>query len=289
MLRYVAYILIVLTAVGLMAAVGVFLIGGLAARLGTSGAVRLTAFDGVTTDGPGPCRLRAMMEDAQFNRPILLARLFLRFDDGWTGTSRTSRNGACLINAPGRPVGRHVFTVMLSELDPRLGVRADGYLWVRAADTRVLWIDADSFLPHTTAADTAAGRLPAPALDALDAVKTLAGGRQVVYLVWAEAAEYRARRQALQNPSIPPGPAYWVKPGEESQRLGALRSVWPRVDGAVVCSEALAAAAGDRKIVTWRVPSAGGAQGGTPAMIRSWHEVLDRLTFEQGARGAREK
>jgi len=282
-LRYTGYILIVLTAVGLLGAVATVLVGGLAARLRPAGTLRVTALDAIGTPDPGPARIRAVLEDADGGRPVSGVRLLCRFEDGWTTANWTSRGGAVLFYLPQRPEGCYDFHVQLPDTDPRLGVGAAGRLWLRGAQTRVMWVDAAAVLPEAAGAG-GAGR-PGPAAGPADAVKRLAAGRQVVYLVAAETGEYLSIRERLASPALPAGPAYWVQPGEEGSRLSSLRRAWPAVEGAVVFSAALAGAAADLKALVFRVADADGRWVGPAGEASSWEQVVQRLAAGRGAAG----
>ena len=118
---------------------------------------------------------------------------------------------------------------------------------------------------------------------ALDTLKTLAAGRQVVYLVSAPAQEYALVRRGLQEIAAPPGPAIWVTPGEEARRLALLRQAGPNVDAALVCSPALADAAAKLKIKVCRVPRAGESVAGAAEGAGGWADVPGQVSGWRGS------
>jgi len=117
----------------------------------------------------------------------------------------------------------------------------------------------------------------------LDTLKTLAAGRQVVYLVSAPAQEYALVRRGLQEIAAPPGPAIWVTPGEEARRLALVRQAGPNVDAALVCSPALADAAAKLKIKVCRVPRAGESVAGAAEGAGGWADVPGQVSGWRGS------
>ena len=290
MLRYISYILIVLTAIGLTAAIGVILVGGLFHRLSHRGAMTVTAFDAVATPASGTPRLHAILLEADSGQAVSLVKLFFRLEDGWSNYGWTSSDGTTLVYVPNRGAGRYAFTVSLSEMEPCLGVRSGAALWIRPDDAPVVWLDAMAVVESPSASSwVPPDPKQAAAYDPLDALKTLAAGRQVVYLVAAPVADYQGVRLHLDRPGIPPGPAFWIKPGGETERLSALRTVWPRVDAAIVCTPALQAAAERCKAPTWRVRYARGARAQPFDGISEWRDVLGRVTPGRGTSDTGEK
>jgi hypothetical protein len=277
-LRYLGFALIILIALGLAAGVGVVLLRGMPDRQ----AIRLTVFDGVAAvGGPAP-RLRAMLEDADAGKPVCFATLIVRSPEGWTGRTWSSSNGVCLSAGPsGLSAGPHDFAVGVPELTARLDAYSHGTVWVRPAETEMVWLDAAAIVP-TGGAEVALAAAPSPAPDVVDAVKMLASGRQAVYLVAADAAEYASVRQRLAERRVPLGPAFWVKPGVELSRLQGLKQVWPRVAAGVVCTAALAKAAETLGVHMWFVPIAGGPEL-RPAVMGAWREAVEQLTVPRGA------
>lgn len=287
MVRYVGYLLVALMALAMTAGVGLILFGDLAERLSLPGAVRLVAFDAVAVAGVEPPRVRAFLQDLDYNQPMERQRLITRFADGrhdyfWVGSqgmgSGTRRTDL--------GVGRHGFTVSFPTMSPRLDVQASGSLWVLPPGVPVVWVDTAALLVDP-AAQAQGGARPEVSGDALDAVKVLAVGRQVLYLVASGVEEYAAIRRQVEAAAFPPGPAVWVRLGEETSRLEALKRACPNVEAAIVCRPTLAESAAKLKVPVWRVPRAA-PRGTEPAEpVMPWREVLERLPSPQGdARGA---
>jgi hypothetical protein len=285
MLRYFGYILIVVTAVGLTAAISVILIGGLVAHVAPRQTVRLFCFDAVGAVNQGPARLSALFEDVDHNQPIPRVKLVFRFENGWTADGLTSGSGAAVLVGPPRPAGRYGFTVSLPDTDPRLDVQAGASLWIGAGDRPVLWVDAAALVAGPAASE---GPPPAEIEGIREAMKALAAGRQVVYVVAAEAEDYVRIRRHLEAGPLPSGPAFWIKPGREVDRLSALRKVWPRAQAAVVSSPALEAAAKRLKMSAWRVSDAEAARADPAEAVRLWRNALGRLIEPQGVDGREE-
>jgi hypothetical protein len=275
-LRYLGFALIVLMALGLTAGIALVLLRSLPERQ----AMRLTVFDGVAAVGGDAPRLRAMLEDADTGKPILFTRLVVRFSHGWTDHTWSSSGGLSVSVGPtGLSAGPHDYTVGLSEMDCRLDVYSHGTVWVFPADTPVVWFDAAAICPMGEGA--AAAPAPAALGDVADAVKTLAAGRQAVYLIDADAAGYASVRQRLAGVRMPPGPAYWVRPGDEPARLQGLKQVWPDVEGAVVSAPAIAAAVERLRVRTSGVPRAGGLEP-RAAVVGAWSDAVQRLSVPRG-------
>ncbi|MBE3097765.1 MAG: hypothetical protein IMZ44_11650, partial [Planctomycetes bacterium] len=255
MLKYFGYLLIVLVALTLAASAVVCLFGGLAERFQTVGSVRLVAFDDLANMQSGSLRLAARLEDLDYGRPIPGAWMVFRFDDGWTRSAWTDTTGVTRsIHRGALGAGRHEFSVSFPDTHPRLDIRARGSVWVLPPGARVLWVDAAAVEGGAGPVVSPAGQPGAEAARAaLDTLKTLAAGHQVVYLVSAPAQEYARVRRGLQEIAVPPGPAIWVTPGEEARRLALVRQAGPNVDAALVCSPALADAAARLKVKVCRV------------------------------------
>jgi hypothetical protein len=119
-------------------------------------------------------------------------------------------------------------------------------------------------------------------------VKVLAAGRVPVYLVSGDAAAYAEIRERLRAAVLPQGPAFWIRPGEEYHRLWYLQRAWPQVDGAVVTSPALAAAAKRLPVRAVRVPEVSGRRAEPAGEVGAWPEAVKRLDFGRGVnkRGA---
>jgi hypothetical protein len=282
-LRYLGFALIVLMALGLTAGIAVVLLRSLPERQ----AMRLTVFDGVAAVGGDAPRLRAMLEDADTGKPILFTRLVVRFSHGWTDHTWSSSGGLSVSLGPtGLGAGPHDYTVGLSEMDLRLDVYSHGTVWVFPADTPVVWFDAAAICPMGDGA--AAAPPPAPLGDVADAVKTLAAGRQAVYLIDADAPGYASVRQRLAGLRMPPGPAYWVRPGDEPARLQGLKQVWPDVEGVVVSAPAIVAAVERLRVRTSRVPRAGGPEP-RAAVVGAWSDAVQRLSVPRGTGATKEK
>jgi hypothetical protein len=284
-LKYFGYLLIVLAALALAASAVVCLFGGLAERFQTVGSVRLVAFDDLASMQSESLRLAAILEDLDYGRPIPNAWMVFRLDDGWTRSAWTDTTGMMRsIHRGALGAGRHEFSVSFPDTHPRLDIRARGSVWVLPPGARVLWVDA-------AALEGAAGPVVSPAgppgaeaaRAALDALKTLAAGRQAVYLVSAPAQEYARVRRGLQEIAVPPGPAIWVAPGEEARRLALVRQAGPNVDAALVCSPALADAAAKLKVKVCRVPRAGQSAAGAAEGAGAWADVPGQVSGWRGS------
>lgn len=285
MLRYVGLALVVFTATGLAVALGVVLVQAVPDR----DPLGLTVFDGIAAVGGAAPRLRAVLQDADTGKPIGATSLTVRFADGWTGRTWTSDNGISSSVGPGGlAAGPHDYAIGLPEATPRLDVYAHGTVWVRPADTPVVWIDAAAIVPMGQAAVPAAAPDAPAARGVLDALKTLAVGRGPVYLVRAEAAGYASARRALGERGAPPGPAFWIRPADGPSRLQGLRGVWPRVGAALVCTPDLAQACEALGVPAFPVPPAGSAEP-RAVIVGAWRDAIERWPVPLPAGTVRER
>jgi len=287
MMRYLGYILIVVSALGWSIGVIAILIGQFGDRLGSGAAMELAGFDRPMVARGPPVALCGFLLDAD-GIPSCEGLLVFRFEDGWTAQAPLGcDDGIACVNSPaGLSVGAHRFTVDLPDARPRLDVRGYGTAWAWPADTRVVWIDVAAVFPLSEAArtDGKVGALRDEA--ALGAVKTLAAGRLPVYLVCGQMRVYPSVRRLVEMCGAPRGPVVWVKPGSEAASLAGTRGVWPRIDVAALSTPALADAAGRLKIEVRRAPQAGQSPGASPGAA-SWEDVLRGLPAPAGA-GAQE-
>jgi hypothetical protein len=249
-LRYIGYLLMAVAVLALAGTAAVCLFGGLAEEFRAPGTVRLIVFDEAATTQARALHSGAYIEDLDFGRPINNCFLVGRYDDGWCEGGYSSSSGLVRWSRRGPlPVGRHVFTAAFPETHPRAGIRAHAVVWVVAAGVRALWVDAAALGPEPPPGGPPAALPEAQAMrPALEPLKILARGRQVVYLVAAGAPEYQAVRGRLKEVGAPPGPAIWLRPGNEVERLGLLAQGWPDVDGAVVAAPAVADAVAKLKV-----------------------------------------
>jgi hypothetical protein len=289
-LKYFGYLLIVLVALTLAASAVVCLFGGLAERFQTVGSVRLVAFDDLAGMQSESLRLAARLEDLDYGRPIPNAWMVFRLDDGWTRSAWTDTTGMMRsIHRGALGAGRHEFSVSFPDTHPRLDIRARGSMWVLPPGARTLWVDAAAVEggagPEAPPAgsEKVSGTLRLKVPDTFSDFKTLAAGRQVVYLVSAPAQEYALVRRGLQAIAVPPGPAIWVTPGEEARRLALLRQAGPNVDAALVCSPALADAAARLKVKVCRVPRAGQSAAGAAEGAGAWADVPGQVSGWRGS------
>jgi len=303
--RYLGYLLVVLMVLALAAAIGLILFGTLTERVGVPGMIRLVAFDEAAASGDR-IRVWAYCEDLDFGRPYQASLLSVRFDDGWHATAYVHSSGMADTEPRSSLTdGRHEFTFAMPETHPRLDVRASGTLWVHPRQVRVLWVDAAALVvgmvtdgrraPGSAASPATAtqGAAPPPASsaegtatsealllqDACAALKSLAVGRQVVYLVTATPGDYARARGRLAAMPVPPGPAVWLKPGDEWNRLVVLKRTWPNVDAAVVCLPVVAQAAERLKLPACLAPAAGDAAGQASG---GWREAIERFAPDRG-------
>jgi len=278
--RYLGCILVVVMSLALVGGLAWILFDRLAGRLTADPALRLTAFDGIAPVGGPPPRLRAQMEGSGPGRPGEYHWLVMRLEDGWSAWSWISRGGRSQTLGPeGLRTGRHRFVAGLPELLPRLDLSAAATVYAWPPEDPVIWFDAAAIVP-ARGGRLVAGAPPRPPEDVrgrVDAVKTLASGRLPVYLVAADAQGYASARRRLEACGAPPGPAFWVIPGQEGSRLLGLKQVWPHVHAAVVCDPVLRKAAAGAKVPIQEAPSADALPG--PAETgEAWRRILETLT-----------
>ena len=287
MLRYFAYVFIVAMAVVMAVFIVFLLVGGLAGRAASPTDLRLTAFDAVAVPAPKHVLGQAVLEDLRHAKRVDQASIFFRFhedyvDAGWfnkQGVAMGSRRG-------GLPEGRHPYEVFVSELTGPIGLWATGTVWVRTPETSVLWVDAGAVLPPP---DRSAGGGPSGIVrEAIETLKNLAFGRQLVYLVATDAGRYGAMRRQLADTPLPPGPAWWVEPESEPQSLASLKRTWPKVDAALVGSRRLAEATGTLGLRVLAVPAPAETEGAPPAESVAWPEVGRRLSAKTKDANAKE-
>ncbi len=280
MIRYVAYILVTLIALVLAGSVAVVLGQGVAECLAGRPVIHVTTLDGIGAEGGHPPRIRAVFEGPTGRRPGDLRWAVVRFPQGWTRWAYISGSGLTRPKGPtGLVAGPHRFQVGVPETRSRLHLVAHGTAWIRPRETPVLWVDAAAVVPEAWAGrrpdEAAAAEPPDALLGIRDVLKTLAGMREVVYLVSAEPRTYDVIRSRVSQWGAPPGPAFWVTPGRAYGRLKGLKGVWPAVRGAVVASDALAAAVERLGISVSRVPPAGEADA------EAWRRLLHVRTSVQ--------
>lgn len=287
MLRYLGSILIVVIVIGLAAGEGLILTGGLSERE----AMRLTVFDGIAALGGDPPRLRSFLEDAETGKPILYTGLVVRFAEGWMGHAWSSDKGySWTVGPAGLAAGAHDFTIGLPETHPRLDVSAHGTVWVLPTDAPVLWVDAAAIVPMSQGPPAAAPESPSPqdTPQILELLRTLATGREAVYLVAADPGGYALTRRRLAELKVPRGPSFWVRPKDEVSRLLGLKQVWPRADGAVIATATFVSAAERAAVRVAQVPRAGGPEG-SAAVIGAWRDAVQRLSASPGPRTSMER
>jgi len=257
-LRYVGYLLMVLAVLAMAGTVVVCLIGGLQEEFRTPGAVRLVAFDEAATTKTRVLRVGAQLQNLDFGKPIDLSYMVARYDDGWCEGNYTNSLGVIRwVRRGPLPAGLHRYTASFPETHSRVDVRANATVWVVPAGVPALWVDAAALGPEPQAGGPAATVPSAQAMrPARDALKTLAGGRQVVYLVAGSADDYAEVRERLREAGATPGPLIWLRQGNEGERLRLLRDGWPEVDGAVVAAPVLAEAIAKLKVRIFRLPRA---------------------------------
>ena len=257
--RYLGYLLIGLMALAMAFGAAFLLFGNLAERLAVPGNTRLVVFDDVVADG-APVRVRVFLESLDDARPLDGTWLVARMPDRWTEPIGTDGRGlASSSPRGGLAAGRHELPAGYPETRPRLDVLAAGTAWILAHGERVVWIDARAVVRPAAITGSAVRVRPEDMAAAGAAIKTVAEGRQPVYLVAAGAEDYAAIRGALKESDLPAGPAWWVRPGGEAGALAALAKASTGVDAALVCGAELqtAVAACDRK----RDARAGGRPG----------------------------
>ena len=281
MFRYLGCILVVVMALVLVGSLGVILLGALAERLSADPALHLTAFDGVApVGGPPPC-LRAWTEGSKPGRPAGYRWLVMRLEDGWSAWAWISQTGHSWTSGPkGLRTGPHRFVMGLPEVQPRLDLTARATIYAWPQGDPVIWFDAAAIVPACGARfnrGAAPSAPPGQVRILIDVVKTLASGRLPVYLVAADAQGYASARRRLKAYGAPPGPAFWVIPGQERGRLLALKKVWPDVRAAVVCNPTLKDAAARAKVPVQEAPSAEDLPGPAEA-AETWRRILETLT-----------
>ena len=268
MLRYFAYVFIVAMAVVMAVFVVFLLVGGLAGRAAAPTDLRLTVFDAVAVPAPKHVLGRAVLEDLRHAKRVGQASIFFRFHEDYVDAGWVNKRGiATSLRRGGLPEGRHPYEAFVSELTGPLGLRATGTVWVRTPETSILWVDAGPVLPP-------AGAVP----EAIETLKGLAFGRQLVYLVATDAGRYGAMRRQLADAPLPPGPAWWVEPESEPRSLASLKRTWPKVDAALVGSRRLAEAAGTLGLQVLAVPAPADAEEAPPGETVAWPEVGRRLS-----------
>lgn len=268
MVRYFAYVFIVVMAAVMAGFLVFLLVGGLAGQAASPTDLRLTVFDAVALPAPQNVRGQAVLENLGHDKRVGQASIFFRFhedyvDAGWVnhqGIAVGSRRG-------GLPEGPHPYEVFVSELTGPIGLRAKATVWVRTPDTRVLWVDAGAVLPPTGAA-----------AEAMETLQGLASGRQLVYLVATDAGRYGAMRRQLAEAPLPPGPAWWVEPESEPQSLASLKRTWPTVDAVLVGSRPLAEAAGTLGLRVLAVTAPADGKGAPTGETVAWPDVGRRLS-----------
>jgi hypothetical protein len=268
-------------ALALAAGVGLLLFGGMAERLAAPGSVRLVAFD----EAIGPreeFRVRAYLEDADYARPVAGFLLMGRLPDGRALALGTDAGGVATSGRlPGPALGVYDFLVEYPDTHPRLDIQAHGTLYVLAPETRVFWVDALAVVLGR-GVPRPAGQAGFASEVAVAAMKTVAAGRQPVYLVAAKAEEYALIRDRLDASGLPDGPAVWIEPRNESMKVERLKRSLPNVDGAVLCSEGLAKLAQGRGVTTVRVAPAGPAAAPADGAV-SWSEVVEKWPARTGS------
>ena len=277
MLRYFGYVFIVAMAVVMAVTVAVLLVGGLAGRAASPTDLRLTVFDVVALPTPNRVRGQAVLEDLRHANRVGQAPIFFRFHEDYVDAGWFNKQGIAVGSRRGSlPEGRHPYEAFVSELTGPLGLRATGTAWVRTPETKVLWVDAGAVLPPLgrSAGGGPTGVVP----EAIETLRGLAFGRQLVYLVATDAGRYGAMRRQLADAPLPPGPAWWVEPESEPQSLASLKRTWPKVDAVLVGSRRLAEAAGTLGLQVLAVPAPADAEGVPPAESVAWPDVGRRLS-----------
>ena len=278
MLRYMGSILVVLATLGLAAGLVVALMGGLSQRVTLDRGLRLTALDAVAAEGARSVQVAAVLADRRTGRPVPSGRAVVRFADGWVGAAAFGPRGIAWYTRPGGlPVGEHPYEVAMSEEQPLLDVRACATVWVRSAETPVVWVDAAAILPPGS------GGPIAP--DVAETLCGLAGRYALVYLVAGDLDRYEAvRRRAVpaspcvagpaEQGGVASGAAVWIAPGTAARTLKGLQAVWPKVTAAVAADPDLRAAAAGRRAPVLAVPRAGDASAEAAG---PWRDVRLRL------------
>lgn len=257
-MRYIGYLLMVVAVLALAGTTAVFLFGGLSEQFRVPGSVRLIALDEAATPQTQQLHVGAKLDDFDYGRPMVSCYMVIRYDDGPCAAYYTDSTGLLRwIRRGPLPAGRHAYTVMFPETHSRADVRAQATVWIFPAGVRALWVDAAALVPETRPGETHSLPQAKAMRPALEILKTLATGRQVVYLVAADIAEYQAVREQLDKAAATPGPVIWLRKGNELERLRVLADGWRDVDGAVVAAPAVADAVAKLKIRVVRLPRAG--------------------------------
>jgi len=286
-LRYFAYVFIVATAVVIAVFIVFLLVGGLAGRAASPTDLRLTVFDAVAVPAPEHVRGRAVLEDLRHAKRVGQVSIFFRFHEDYVDAGWVNKQGIAVgSRLGGLPEGRHPYEAFVSELTGPIGLWATGTVWVRTPKTSVLWVDAGAVLPPT--GRSAGGGPSGIVREAIETLKNLAFGRQLVYLVATDAGRYGAMRRRLADAPLPPGPAWWVEPESEPQSLASLQRTWPKVDAAVVGSRRLAEAAGTLGLRVLAVTAPAETEGAPPAETVAWPEVGRRLSAKTKDANAKE-
>ena len=287
MLRYFAYVFIVATAVVLAVFLVFLLVGGLAGQAGSPTDLRLTVFDAVAVPAPEHVRGRAVLEDLRHANRVGQVSIFFRFQEDYIDTGWANKQGVAMgARRGGLPEGRHPYEAFISELTGPIGLWATGTVWVRTPETKVLWVDAGAVLPPL--GRSAGGGPSGIAREAIETLKNLAFGRQLVYLVATDAGRYGATRRQLADAPLPPGPVWWVEPESEPQSLASLKRTWPKVDAALVGSQRLAEATGTLGLQVLAVTAPADGEGATPGETVAWPEVGRRLSAKTKGANAEE-
>jgi hypothetical protein len=267
-------ILVVLATLGLAAGLVVALMGGLSQRVTLDRGLRLTALDAVAAEGARSVQVAAVLADRRTGRPVPSGRAVVRFADGWVGAAAFGPRGIAWYTRPGGlPVGEHPYEVAMSEEQPLLDVRACATVWVRSAETPVVWVDAAAILPPGS------GGPIAP--DAAETLRALADRHALVYLVAGDLDRYEAVRRGAAG--VASGPAVWIAPGTAARTLKGLQAAWPKVAAALVADADLRQAAAGRQVPVLSVPRAGDASAEAAG---PWREVRLRLLGNVRAPGA---
>jgi hypothetical protein len=277
-LRYFAYVFIVAMAVVMAVFIVFLLVGGLAGQAASPTDLRLTVFDVVALPAPEHVRGRAVLEDLRHAKRVGQVSIFFRFQEDYVDAGWVNKQGIAVgSRRGGLPEGRHPYEAFVSELTGPIGLWATGTVWVRTPETSVLWVDAGAVLPPTGVVR-----------EAIETLKNLAFGRQLVYLVATDVGNYGATRRRLADAPLPPGPAWWVEPESEPQSLASLKRTWPKVDAALVGSRRLAEAAGTFGFQVLAVTAPADAEGAPPAESVAWPEVGRRLSAKTKGANAEE-
>ncbi len=263
-LRSFGYVLIGVLVLALAAGVTLSLASDLSRWVLAREEVRLTALDVPAPSSPAPAYAMAVLETAGETSHGPWLRFY--FEDEWTGRGWVNPLGLARCARPGGlQDGKYRCEVYMPEQLPLLGVRAAATVWVRPAETPVLWVDAAALLAP-------APDIPVPQA-ARRALADPANTATPVYLVGGTAGAYDRARQRLAEADLPPGPAVWLVPGAASRYLGWIRSRWPNVRGAIVAEGEAAEVVGGLVRPVVRVPAA--AEDGTETdAARRWRDAV---------------